>query len=134
MSSFFLGMGAEIRAAVTTTHGSAVLEQVSANEVTVGDLDDFERLAEGAELLVAPSHGRQASERLGVPLLRVGFPIFDRLGSQHKCRVGYEGARDFIFEVANIFEGAQTQATPESLNPFRDRENEDDRCAAPATH
>jgi nitrogenase molybdenum-iron protein NifN len=54
-------------------------------------------------------------------LLRVGFPIFDRLGGQHKLRVGYQGARDLIFEVANIFESERREPTPESLDPFRDR-------------
>ena len=83
----------------------------------VGDLGDFEAMAEGADLLVTHSHGRQASERLGVPLMRVGFPIFDRLGSQHKLRVGYQGARDLIFEAANIFEGARREATPEFPEP-----------------
>ena len=45
------------------------------------------------------------------------FPIFDRLGSQHKLRVGYQGARDLIFEVANIFESARHEPTPEVLDP-----------------
>ncbi len=65
--------------------------------------------------------------------MRVGFPIFDRLGSQHKLRVGYQGARDLIFEAANIFEGARRDATPESLNPFLNRENDHDRGQASST-
>ena len=104
-----------------------------ATAVKVGDLGDFEAMAEGADLLVTHSHGRQASERLGIPLMRVGFPIFDRLGSQHKLRVGYEGARNLIFEAANIFEGARHEATPDSLNPFLNREKAHGRVAASAT-
>ena len=110
LATFFVGMGAEIHAAVTTTGGSKILEHVPCETVKVGDLGDFEALAEGADLLVTHSHGRQAAERLGVPLLRVGFPIFDRLGGQHKLRVGYQGARDLIFEVANIFESERSRA------------------------
>jgi nitrogenase molybdenum-iron protein NifN len=134
LASFFVGTGAEIHAAVTTTSGSKVLAHVPCECVQVGDLGDFERLAQGADLLVTHSHGRQASERLGVPLLRVGFPIFDRLGNQHKSRILYEGARDLIFEVANIFESVPQQITPERLNPFRDRESEHERRSAFATH
>ncbi len=133
LATFFVGMGAEIQAAVTTTGHSKILEHVPCDSVKVGDLGDFEAMAEGADLLVTHSHGRQASERLGVPLMRVGFPIFDRLGSQHKLRVGYQGARDLIFEAANIFEGARHEATPESLNPFLNRENDHGRGAASAT-
>ncbi len=133
LAAFFVGMGAEIHAAVTTTGGSKILEHVPCETVKVGDLGDFEALAEGADLLVTHSHGRQASERLGIPLMRVGFPIFDRLGNQHKLRVGYQGARDLIFEAANIFEGARHAVTPESLNPFLNRESDHGRAAASAT-
>ena len=75
-----------------------------AERVLVGDLQDFEDSARaaGAELLVTHSHGRQASERLDVPLLRVGFPIFDRLGAMHRCTAGYQGTLNLIFEVSNI--------------------------------
>ena len=75
-----------------------------AARVVVGDLQDFEdsAAAADADLLVTHSHGRQASERLGIPLLRIGFPIFDRLGPMHHCTVGYQGTRNLIFEVANI--------------------------------
>ncbi|RBP03478.1 nitrogenase molybdenum-iron protein NifN [Roseiarcus fermentans] len=132
LASFFVGMGAEIHAAVTTTGHSKVLDHVPCEAVKIGDLGDFEAMAEGADLLVTHSHGRQASERLGAPLMRVGFPIFDRLGSQHKLRVGYRGARDLIFEAANIFEGARHDVTPDSLNPFLNREMTDGRRAASA--
>ena len=132
LATVFVGMGAQIHAAVTTTGGSNILEHVPCETVKVGDLGDFEALAEGADLLVTHSHGRQAAERLGLPLLRVGFPIFDRLGGQHKLRVGYQGARDLIFEVANIFESERREPTPESLDPFRNQENEHERRPASA--
>ena len=126
LSTFFLGLGAEISTAITTTGSSKILEKVPAETVHVGDLGDLEELAAGADLLVTHSHGRQAAERLGIPLMRVGFPIFDRLGSQHKCTVLYQGTRDLIFESANIFQANQHSHTPEDLNPFLNRENDND--------
>lgn len=133
LSAFFTGLGAEIVTAVTTTGHSPILEKVPAPQVKVGDLGDFEDLAAASspDLLVTHSHGRQASERLGVPLMRVGFPIFDRIGSQHRRTILYEGTRDLIFEVANIFQGQIHTATPDSLNPFlkRSTENSHDRTA-----
>lgn len=126
LATFFTGLGAEIVAAVTTTGGSAVLKEVPADIVHVGDLGDFEEVAAGAHLLVSHSHGRQAAERLQIPLMRVGFPIFDRLGSQHKCTVLYQGTRDLIFEAANIFQAHQHEHTTQSLNPFLNRENDND--------
>ncbi|TIV24318.1 MAG: nitrogenase iron-molybdenum cofactor biosynthesis protein NifN, partial [Mesorhizobium sp.] len=75
-----------------------------------------------ADLLVTHSHGRQASERLRIPLMRIGFPVFDRLGSQHKLAILYQGTRDMIFEVASIFQANQHAPTPEALDPLRNRE------------
>ncbi|MBA4790385.1 MAG: nitrogenase iron-molybdenum cofactor biosynthesis protein NifN [Rhizobiales bacterium] len=121
LATFFAGMGAQIALAVTTTGGNPILRKVPADEVLVGDLGDFEARAAGCDLLVTHSHGRQAAERLGIPLMRAGFPVFDRLGSQHRLTVGYEGTRALIFEAANIFQASRREPTPQSLNPFRDR-------------
>lgn len=106
-AQFFIGMGAVITAAVTTTGHPKVLQTVSADTVQVGDLGDLEQLAADADLLVTHSHGRQAAERLSVPLMRVGFPVFDRIGGQHKLKILYRGTRDMIFEVANIIQASQ---------------------------
>lgn len=135
LSAFFAGLGAETVAAVTTTGASPILEKVQAGAVTVGDLGDFEELSRraGAELLVSHSHGRQAADRLHAPLMRVGFPIFDRLGSQHRRTILYEGTRDLIFEVANIFQSHIAQPTPEALDPFQKRMREDNDERSPPT-
>ena len=96
-------MGAELSVAVTTTK-SPLLERLPAAEVVIGDLEDLERgaLATGCDLLVTHSHGRQAAERLGKPLFRLGLPLFDRIGNAHRRHVGYRGTRDLIFELANL--------------------------------
>lgn len=127
LSSFFAGLGAEVTVAVTTTNHSPVLEKIPAAHVTVGDLQDLEDLAgdnNGVDLLVTHSHGRQAADRLSVPLMRVGFPIFDRLGAQHRRTILYEGTRDLIFDVANIFQAVLHAPTPEALDPFARRTGE----------
>ncbi|MBY5903715.1 nitrogenase iron-molybdenum cofactor biosynthesis protein NifN [Rhizobium leguminosarum] len=104
LSNFFTAMGAEIAAAVTTTGTSKALQRVPAKTVKVGDLSDLESLAATADLIVTHSHGREAARRLGVPLMRVGFPMFDRFGSQHKLTILYRGTRDMIFDFANIIQ------------------------------
>jgi len=68
------------------------------------DLEDLEDLAEGADLIITNSHGKGISERLGIPLLRMGFPVFDRFGEPLKVRVGYRGILNFLFDMANIFQ------------------------------
>ncbi len=102
VASWLADMGCSIAAAVTTTT-SPVLEQVPTDEVLIGDLEDLEHRAEGCDLLLTHSHGRQAAERLGVPLFRIGLPMFDRLGAAHQVVVGYRGTRDLIFAIGNQF-------------------------------
>jgi nitrogenase molybdenum-iron protein NifN len=45
-----------------------------------------------------------AAEALSIPLFRVGFPIFDQLGHQHRSLGGYVGTRGLLFELANLFQ------------------------------
>ncbi|WP_256138370.1 nitrogenase iron-molybdenum cofactor biosynthesis protein NifN [Komagataeibacter swingsii] len=115
LSRFFNAMGAEIVVAVASTANAPHLDSIPARRVIIGDLADMEdavRAAGGADLLVTHSHGRQSAERLGIPLLRVGFPIFDRLGTAHMQTIGYRGTRDLIFRVANLFMGQMHDHAP----------------------
>ncbi len=105
-------MGAELVRCVTTTH-SPLLAQMPAEHVLIGDLQDLEDGAADADLLITHSHGRQAAERLNKPLLRMGFPIFDRIGNAHRLMVGYRGTRGLLFEVANLVMSHLPHATPE---------------------
>ncbi len=95
-------MGAELAVAVTTTP-SPVLAALPTAEVVIGDLEDFELAAQaaGCQLLMTHSHGRQAAERLKLPLFRIGLPLFDRIGNAHRLSVGYRGTRTLVFELAN---------------------------------
>ncbi|MEY8880776.1 nitrogenase iron-molybdenum cofactor biosynthesis protein NifN [Donghicola sp. XS_ASV15] len=117
LSNALTSMGAEIVTAVTTTQHSPVIERIAADEVILGDLGDFERSAKenGAQILLTHSHGRHAEHRLHVPLVRVGFPVFDRIGAQDACRVGYRGSRAFLYEIANTVQSIHHRARPEEF-------------------
>jgi nitrogenase molybdenum-iron protein NifN len=84
-----------------------VLEKIRARTVLVGDHSDVEALAKGADLIVSNSHGRQGAARLGVPLHRMGLPMFDRLGAGLTVNVGYRGTRGTLFEIGNRFLAAE---------------------------
>ncbi|TWA62196.1 nitrogenase molybdenum-iron protein NifN [Azospirillum brasilense] len=102
VTSFLADMGAEVIAAVSPTQ-TAVLEKLKAATVMVGDHSDVETLARDADLIVSNSHGRQGAARIGVPLHRMGLPMFDRLGAGLKVHVGYRGTRELLFEIGNLF-------------------------------
>lgn len=99
---FLQSMGAEIQAAVTTTK-SPLLEQLPVESVTIGDLEDFEQLAVGSDLLIGNSNVAAIARRLQIPLYRLGFPIFDRLGNGQRCTVSYRGMMQLLFDLGNLF-------------------------------
>ncbi|MBB5404337.1 nitrogenase molybdenum-iron protein NifN [Paraburkholderia atlantica] len=94
-------IGAELPVCVSTTT-SASHALLPTSEVVLGDLEDMERGAGDCDLLITHSHGRQMAARLGKPLLRIGFPVFDRVGNAHRCQVGYRGTMNLVFELANL--------------------------------
>ena len=106
-------LGAKIAAAITTTQ-SPLLELVPTEEVLIGDLEDLETRAQGCDLMITHSHGRQAAERLHIPLHRAGMPMFDRLGAGQRVTVGYRGTRDLLCEIGNIFLAHPHEQTPET--------------------
>jgi nitrogenase molybdenum-iron protein NifN len=115
-ASLFTRLGADVRIAVASTDASPLLDQLPC-DVLVGDLADLEDEAKaaGVDLLVTHAHGRQAAERLQIPLYRIGFPIFDRLGVQHRCAVGYAGTRHLIYELANLFMAQMHEHSPDDF-------------------
>jgi nitrogenase molybdenum-iron protein NifN len=136
LSNALAGVGADVVAAVSTSPANLVLERVPAEEVAIADLGELERraAAAGAEMLITNAHGRQAAARLDLPLIRAGFPIFDRLGAQDVLRVGYRGTRALLFEVANAVQARIHRHAPEDWGAAPiDREFEHAR-PTPATH
>jgi nitrogenase molybdenum-iron protein NifN len=105
LAQFLHSLGAEIRVAISSTKAVADPESIPCETVYVGDLGDLEARAKEArvEMIFSHSHGRQAAAALGVPLFRIGFPIFDRLGHTHRSLGGYRGTRQLIFEIANTW-------------------------------
>jgi nitrogenase molybdenum-iron protein alpha/beta subunit/MoaA/NifB/PqqE/SkfB family radical SAM enzyme len=67
---------------------------------------DFEKIGEltvkyGANLMIGNSDGRRVEEKTGVALVRVGFPIHDRVGGQRQMSIGYDGSLRLMDSIAN---------------------------------
>ena len=103
---FLTGMGAEIVGAVSP-HKHDSLAGLPIERVIVGDLEDLEKAARatGAQLLIANSHAADTAQRLGLPLLRAGFPQYDHVGGYARTWVGYRGTRQALFDLANLMLG-----------------------------
>ena len=83
------------------------LPALPVDAVQIGDLQDLQdgvAQAGGVDLLLANSHGADLVAELGVPLLRIGFPIYDQMGEFRRTRQGYAGMRDTLFEIGNLMQ------------------------------
>ena len=67
------------------------------------DFYEINEMAEQMEidLVVGHSKGYPLAKKLGIPLIRVGFPIHDRIGGQRILHLGYSGAQQLFDTVAN---------------------------------
>ncbi len=76
------------------------------NQYEILDDIDFKKIEEvsrelASNLLIGNSDGRRMEELLGIPLVRRGFPIHDRVGGQRLAMFGYEGTLTFLDDIAN---------------------------------
>jgi nitrogenase molybdenum-cofactor synthesis protein NifE len=102
IANIITSMGGIIKVAISTTI-SPLLDNIDADDVIIGDLGVIDELGEGADIIITNSNGYYSARRFDIPLMRIGFPIFDRLGPAQKVYVGYKGTRDFLFELGNLF-------------------------------
>jgi len=114
---FLTSLGAEVVAAVASARADH-LSQLPIDSVVIGDLEDFEWLAreQGAELIIANSHGAEIAARLGTAFLRAGFPIYDSYGAHALSWSGYAGMRQTLFSIANLL-----AAHYQEIAPYRSR-------------
>jgi nitrogenase molybdenum-iron protein NifN len=68
------------------------------------------------ELLMGSSKGYHMARALGVPLLRVGFPIHDRMGAGRLLFVGYRGSAQLFDNVVNTLLEVKQSASPTAFS------------------
>ena len=113
LADFLVDMGGEIVAAVASAKAES-LTSLPLDSVTVGDLEDLESAARagGAQLVIANSHAVASAVRLGVPILRAGFPQYDWVGGYARIWVGYRGTRQTLFDLANLIVSQHHDSAP----------------------
>jgi len=92
----------------------AVTDGVLAESPLIRAGTDFFEIAEEAtalspDLIIGHSKGYPLARKLAIPLIRLGFPIHDRMGGQRILHIGYRGAQRLFDEIVNaIIEQKQT--------------------------
>ncbi|MCI5126026.1 MAG: nitrogenase, partial [Candidatus Electrothrix sp. AR5] len=95
------GTSGRLAEAIAEVTGDMLSEQPAIHEGV--DFFDIAEIAEtlGPDLLVGHSKGYPLARKLNIPLIRVGFPIHDRVGGQRILHLGYSGAQQLFDQVAN---------------------------------
>lgn len=75
-------------------------------EIKVVNGMDFETINEMADelkpdIIVGNSKGYYIARRMGIPLVRIGFPIHDRVGAQRLQHLCYQGAQQLFDRITN---------------------------------
>ena len=78
---------------------------------------DFAEMEERAtalrpDLVIGNSKGFAMSRKLSVPLVRVGFPIHDRIDGPRLLHVGYRGAQQLFDRIVNTIIETTQEASP----------------------
>ena len=89
----------------------------AAEGVVVKEGMDFTTMGEVArglapDFLIGSSKGYSLARELDVPLIRVGFPIHDRIGGQRILHLGYRGAQQLFDAVTNALMARAQDSSP----------------------
>ncbi|MBB1486471.1 nitrogenase iron-molybdenum cofactor biosynthesis protein NifN [Oceanospirillum sediminis] len=130
-SSLVTSVGGEVVAAVAP-HNAPSLNRVCAEEIHISDLEELEQqmVSHKARLLICNAHGAGLAQRLQLPLLRAGWPVYDRLGAQHQLWIGYKGSLQTLIQLANMqLSQAHHHEVAPYVSVYSRREQEMSSCA-----
>ena len=95
------GKSGSLKSVIEKIMPSALFKQIR-----VRDGVDFMEIEHEAreccpDFLIGSSKGYATSRRLKIPLVRVGFPVHDRVGGSRILHIGYRGAQRLIDQIVN---------------------------------
>lgn len=74
-----------------------------------------------ANILIGNSDGKVITEKDGIPLVRVGFPVHDRVGAQRQVITGYNGTLRLLDEITNtLIENKYSKYRKSMFNKYYD--------------
>jgi nitrogenase molybdenum-iron protein NifN len=122
LAGFFAEIG--IEPALCVSGGSSGVLAQAINDVAscfsstakVMENTDLGRLEElvredPPDIMVGHSKGYRIARAAGLPLLRLGFPIHDRIGAQRLLHLGYRGTQELFDRLVNALLEAKQEAS-----------------------
>ncbi len=106
------GNSARLKTALKDILAPNIFEQVHIHDNM--DFAGMEEMAKGLEpdLIIGNSKGYAMARRMGVPLVRTGFPIHDRMGGSRILHIGYKGAQALFDTIVNAIICHRQETSP----------------------
>jgi nitrogenase molybdenum-iron protein beta chain len=122
LTEFLTDLGFSVRHVITGTPGkkfiSRVKEAAGTDTINVRESSDYFYLHqliknEKVDLIMGNTYAKYMSRDMDIPLIRIGFPIYDRIGHQYFPTVGYKGALRLVEKMLNALMDYQDRHAPE---------------------
>ena len=103
--------GPKFEARIKELCGEEVIVKTGAN----ADMFYFHQLIKNhkPDLILGNTYCKYIARDEGIPLIRIGFPIYDRVGHSYFPVVGYRGGLRLLEKVLDIFMDKQDKESPE---------------------
>lgn len=94
-----------------------IKEQINKENLLIKQGLDFEEIAElsrdlSPDLFIGSSRGYYIARELDLPIVRVGFPIHDRMGGQRIQHLGYKGTQQLFDKIVNALIEYKQEKSP----------------------
>jgi nitrogenase molybdenum-iron protein beta chain len=115
MTEFIISLGMQPVHILTGTPGNAFVKEVNSILNSTGtkasnikDSSDLFELHqwiknEPVDMIIGNTYGKYIARAEDIPLVRIGFPILDRVGHSYFPTVGYKGAMRIIEKISTAF-------------------------------
>jgi len=122
LTEFLTDLGFSVRHVITGTPGkkfiSRVKEAAGTDAINVRESSDYFYLHqliknEKVDLIMGNTYAKYMARDMDIPLIRIGFPIYDRIGHQYFPTVGYKGALRLVEKMLNALMDYQDRYAPE---------------------
>jgi len=121
LAQFLKDIGMNVRHVVTGTPGKRFekkIREILGEEVNVkcaSDMFYFHQLVkkEPVDLILGNTYAKYIARDEDIPMVRIGFPIYDRVGHQYFPIVGYKGALRLMEKILDRLMERQDRDAPE---------------------
>ncbi len=122
LTEFLTDIGFDVRHVITGTPGKKFIKRVheaaGTEDMNVRESSDyfyFHQLIknEKVDLILGNSYAKYIAHDEDIPLVRIGFPIYDRIGHQYFPTIGYRGALRLVERMLSAIMDKYDKTIPE---------------------